>query len=93
MATCLKSISKSLNRSHNEIMRANDNIFIVRLLTLFIFLVALILPSLSCMFYLSGSYDPRLVEMLLTIGASMATAVVILFGLPYLIGLILNEIV
>ena len=74
-------------------MRANDNIFIVRLLTLLIFLVALILPSLSCIMYLSGGYEPRLVEFLLTIGASVATALVILFGIPYLIGLILNEIV
>jgi len=74
-------------------MRANNNIFIIRLLTLLIFLVALILPSVSCMLYLSGSYNPRLVEMLLAIGASMAMMVVILFGIPYLIGLILNEIV
>ena len=93
MSSCLKSISKSFNKAHDEIMRANDNIFIVRLLTLLIFLVALILPSVSCIMYLSGSYHPRLVEMLLTIGASMGTAVVILFGIPYLIGLILNEIV
>lgn len=90
---CLKSISKFLNNSHNEIMRANDNIFIIRLLTILIFLVALILPSVSCMMYLSGAYQPRLVEFLLTIGASIATALVILFGLPYLIGIILNEIV
>ena len=91
--SCLKSMSKCLNKAHDEIMRANDNIFIVRLLTIVVFLTALILPSLSCIMYLSGSYQPRLVEMLLTIGASMATAVVILFGIPYLIGLILNEIV
>jgi len=93
MATCLKSISKSLNKSHNEIMRANDNIFIIRLLTISLFLAALILPSLSCIMYLSGGYEPRLVELLLTSGATIATALVILFGLPYLIGLILNEIV
>jgi hypothetical protein len=43
--------------------------------------------------YLSGGYEPRLVDMLLTGGASIASALVILFGIPYLIGLILNEIV
>ena len=91
--SCLKSISKCLNKSHDDMMRVNDNIFIVRLLTLLMLLIALILPSVSCMLYLSGSYHPRLVEMLLTIGASMAMMVVILFGIPYLIGLILNEIV